>query len=57
MINPSTGVAKAIDIGGYDLANGDGLLLKGKTLYVVQNRSNQIAVFRLSKDLARRRPS
>ena len=38
MINPSSGVAKAIDIGTYDLANGDGLLLHGKTLYVVQNR-------------------
>jgi sugar lactone lactonase YvrE len=52
-IHPVTGVTKAIDIGGYDLANGDGLLLDGKTLYVVQNRSNKIAVFRLSHDLAK----
>ena len=52
-IDPSTGAAKTIDIGTYDLANGDGLLLQGKTLYVVQNRSNQIAVFRLSHDLAK----
>ena len=44
---------QAIDTGTYDLANGDGLLLHGKTLYVVQNRSNQIAVFRLSKDLTK----
>jgi sugar lactone lactonase YvrE len=52
-IDPSSGVTKAIDIGMYDLANGDGLLLHGKTLYVVQNRSNQIAVFHLSKDLTK----
>jgi sugar lactone lactonase YvrE len=51
LIDPSSGVAKAIDVGTYDLANGDGLLLDGKLLYVVQNQSNQIAVFRLSKDL------
>ena len=28
-IDPETGVAKTIDIGGYDLTNGDGLLLQG----------------------------
>lgn len=53
LINPSSGVTRAIDTGSYDLANGDGLLLEGKTLYVVQNRSNQIAVFRLSRDLTK----
>ena len=37
--------------GSYDLENGDGLLLQGKTLYVVQNRSNKVAVFQLSPDL------
>jgi sugar lactone lactonase YvrE len=49
-IDAKTGVAKLIDLGGYDLVNGDGLLLHGRTLYVVQNRSNQVAVFELSKD-------
>lgn len=53
LINPSTGATKTIDIGSYDLANGDGLLLQGKTLYVVQNFSNRIAVFGLSADLTR----
>ena len=53
LINPSTGATKTIDIGSYDLANGDGLLLQGKTLYVVQNLSNKIAVFRLSSDLTK----
>jgi outer membrane protein assembly factor BamB len=50
-INPSNGVAKAIGTGTYDLVNGDGLMLFGQLLYVVQNRSNLIAIFRLSHDL------
>jgi sugar lactone lactonase YvrE len=50
-IDPGTGVAKAIDVGNYDLANGDGLLLHGRVLYVVQNRDNKVAVFKLSRDL------
>ncbi len=41
-----------IDLGGATVANGDGLLLHGRTLYVVQNRLNQIAVVSLGKDLA-----
>ena len=57
LIDPASGATKAIDTGTYDLANGDGLLLHGKTLYVVQNRSNQIAVFRLSRTSRRRRSS
>jgi hypothetical protein len=53
LINPSTGAAKTVDTGSYDLENGDGLLLRGRTLYVVQNRSNRIAVFRMSPDLTK----
>ena len=53
LINPSTGATKTIDIGTYNLENGDGLLLQGKTLYVVQNRSNKVAVFALSTDLTK----
>ena len=52
-IDPKTGVAKLIDLGGYDLSNGDGLLLRGRTLYVVQNRDNKVAVFELSRDLTK----
>ena len=33
------------------MPNGDGILLHGKTLYVVQNRLNQIAVIELEPDL------
>ena len=64
LINPTTGGTKTIDIGKYDLANGDGLLLQGNTrhdrlllpgstLHVVQNRSNRVSVFRLSPDLTK----
>jgi sugar lactone lactonase YvrE len=52
-IDPATGDADRIDLGDADVKNGDGLLLAGRrTLYVVQNRDNRIAVVRLSKDLS-----
>lgn len=47
-VEPSTGFASLIDLGGGAVPNGDGILLDGKTLYVVQNRINQIAVVRLN---------
>jgi sugar lactone lactonase YvrE len=50
-IDPSSGVTQTVDLGGATLMNGDGLLLQGKTLYVVQNFSNRIAVVRLAPDL------
>jgi outer membrane protein assembly factor BamB len=50
-----TGVAKEIDLGGANVVNGDGLLLIGRVLFVVQNRLNQIAVVFLSRDLTRGR--
>lgn len=54
-IDAATGAARAIDLGGYDLANGDGLLLHGRTLYVVQNQLDKVAAFELSKDLTEAR--
>ena len=48
----ATGVTKAIDLGGATMTNGDGLLLNGRTLYVVQNQLNRIAVLSLGKGLA-----
>jgi sugar lactone lactonase YvrE len=51
-VDPATGVATRINLGGAVLTNGDGLLLQGKTLYVVQNRLNQIAVVELAPNLA-----
>ena len=50
-IDASTGVTHSVSLGGAILTNGDGLLLQGKTLYVVQNFSNRIAVFQLAPDL------
>ena len=47
-VNPDTG--NASDLGGAGAPFGDGLVLRGKTLYVVQNFANQISVFTLSPD-------
>jgi len=51
-ISPTTGATREIDLHGASLVNGDGILLQGKTLYVVQNQDNKIAVVRLSSDLS-----
>jgi sugar lactone lactonase YvrE len=48
-VDPRTGVARVVDLGGYGLTNGDGLLVEGRTLYVVQNRLNRVAVLELSR--------
>lgn len=47
-IDPDTGATTQVDLGGYVLTNGDGLLTLGRTLYVVQNRLNKVAVFTLN---------
>ena len=47
-VDPLTGDATQIDLGGYSVTNGDGLLLHGKTLYVVRNQLNLVAEIRLS---------
>jgi sugar lactone lactonase YvrE len=49
-IDADTGRATRIDLGGASVTNGDGLLLRGRLLYVVRNRLNRIAVFRLNAD-------
>jgi hypothetical protein len=50
-VDPRTGNARLIDLGGGSVPNGDGILLHGKRLYVVQNFLNQIAVIRLEANL------
>ena len=50
-VNPRTGAAAAIDLGGGDVSSGDGLVLRGHTLYVVQNFLNQIAVIKMNPGL------
>ncbi|MFF4525835.1 SMP-30/gluconolactonase/LRE family protein [Streptomyces bluensis] len=50
-VDPRTGVTRLVDLGdAAPLTNGDGLLLIGRTLYVVQNRQNAIDVFTLAAD-------
>ena len=50
-VRPRTGQVRQIDLGDDTVTRGDGILLQGRTLYVVQNRLNQIAVVRLNPDL------
>jgi sugar lactone lactonase YvrE len=55
-INPRTGATREVDLGmPAALTNGDGMLLAGRVLFVVQNRLNQIAVVKLSRSLDRGR--
>lgn len=51
-VDPETGVATRLDLGTGAVPNGDGILLQGKTLYVVQNFLNQIAVVELDPDFS-----
>lgn len=48
----ASGVTAAIDLDGETVRNGDGILLDGRTLYVLQNRDNRLAVVELSPDLS-----
>lgn len=52
LVDPGTGAATPIDLGGAAVTLGDGILLDGKTLYVVRNQANEIAVVDLSPDLS-----
>ncbi len=50
-IDPASGIAREISLGAESVPNGDGILLKGKTLYVVQNQLNRVAVIALAPNL------
>jgi sugar lactone lactonase YvrE len=41
-VDPDTGFATTIDLGGDSVVNGDGIFLRGDDLFVVQNQLNQI---------------
>ncbi len=49
-VDPATGEAVAVDTGGTLLTQGDGILLRGKTLYVVRNQANEVVELRMSPD-------
>jgi sugar lactone lactonase YvrE len=51
-IDPATGVAREISLGGESVQTGDGILLTGRRLYVVQNTMNRVAVIQLSSDFS-----
>jgi sugar lactone lactonase YvrE len=52
-IDAGSGRSERVDLGGATLTNGDGLLLDGRKLYVVQNRDNRIAVLKLKRGFER----
>ena len=51
-VEPRSGRSREIEL-EFDgtVVNGDGILLRGRTLYVVRNRDNRIAVVDLKRDL------
>ena len=49
-VDPRTGVTRAVDLGGDNLVNGDGLLREGNTLFAVQNQQGQVAKLRMDTD-------
>ena len=51
-IDPATGQATEIDLAGSGVPSGDGLVLQGRTLHVVQNFLNQVSVVTLAADLS-----
>lgn len=51
-VDPMSGSAELIDLDGASVSAGDGILLDGKTLYVVRNQLNQIAVIKLAPDFS-----
>ena len=50
-VDPKTGEADLVELSGGDVQFGDGILLDGRKLYVVQNQLNRVAVVRLSRGL------
>jgi DNA-binding beta-propeller fold protein YncE len=52
-IDAATAAVREITLaGGESVPNGDGILLTGKTLYVVQNTNNRVAVIALASNFA-----
>ena len=52
IVDTATGIATLIDLGGSRVPNGDGILLQGKTLYVVRNDVDAVSVVVLSPDFS-----
>lgn len=52
-VDPATGASTTVDLGGYSVVNGDGLVLRGHTLWVVRNVDDIVAVIRLDDTFLR----
>jgi hypothetical protein len=48
-VEPESGVTNEIDLGGGDVMSGDGVLLRGGRVFVVQNFLNRVAVVKLRR--------
>jgi sugar lactone lactonase YvrE len=48
-VDPGTGASQLVDLGGYSVLNGDGLVLCGQTLYVIRNQDNVVAVLHMNR--------
>ena len=46
-VDSASGVSTPVDLGPDDVLSGDGLVLRGNTLYVVQNAFQRITVFQM----------
>ncbi len=51
-VDPATGIADEVDLGGANLGSPDGLELRGQTLYAVSNSENRVRVISLEPRLA-----
>lgn len=51
-VDPLTGEASEIDLGGESVSAGDGLRFRGSLLYVLRNQLNRLVTIDLSQDLA-----
>ncbi|MET7960752.1 SMP-30/gluconolactonase/LRE family protein [Micromonospora zamorensis] len=47
-VDPRTGGSRLVDLGGYSVERADGLVLRERTLYVIRNLTNVIAVVRMN---------
>lgn len=50
-VDPRTGATRAIELSGGSLSGGDGLELRGRTLYVVRGQPNAVVPVRLGRRL------
>jgi sugar lactone lactonase YvrE len=56
-VDPATGESVQVDTGGTNLTNGDGMELRGSTLYVVRNRDDLVVRLQVGPDLLTAKPT